>query len=56
VKKTVNVTVPAGKHTLRVDYANWTGAANVSFAYTPAPPPPSTRSSPSPRAGLPSTG
>ncbi|MGW1754505.1 PA14 domain-containing protein [Streptomyces mirabilis] len=35
VKKTVNLTIPSGKHTLRVDYANWTGAANVSFAYTP---------------------
>ncbi|WP_330458958.1 PA14 domain-containing protein [Streptomyces sp. NBC_00820] len=35
VKKTVNVTIPSGKHTLRVDYANWTGAANVSFAYQP---------------------
>ncbi|MFI6337689.1 PA14 domain-containing protein [Streptomyces sp. NPDC050535] len=35
VKKTVNVTVPAGKHTLRVDYVNWTGSANVKFAYTP---------------------
>ncbi|MGW1754506.1 PA14 domain-containing protein [Streptomyces mirabilis] len=35
VKKTVNLTVPSGKHTLRVDYANWTGAANVSFAYAP---------------------
>ncbi|MER5899205.1 PA14 domain-containing protein [Streptomyces mirabilis] len=35
VKKTVNVTIPSGKHTLRVDYANWTGAANVSFAYNP---------------------
>ncbi|MEU2223280.1 PA14 domain-containing protein [Streptomyces sp. NPDC018347] len=34
-KKTVNVTVPAGRHTLRVDFVNWTGAANVSFAYTP---------------------
>ncbi|MFF7161154.1 PA14 domain-containing protein [Streptomyces sp. NPDC008086] len=34
-KKTVNVTVPAGKHTLRVDFANWTGTANVKFAYTP---------------------
>ncbi|MET8102904.1 PA14 domain-containing protein [Streptomyces sp. NPDC005236] len=31
----VNVTVPAGKHTLRVDYANWTGSASVKFAYTP---------------------
>ncbi|WP_329533120.1 PA14 domain-containing protein [Streptomyces sp. NBC_01450] len=35
VKKTVNITIPSGKHTLRVDYANWTGAANVTFAYTP---------------------
>ncbi|MEV7340601.1 PA14 domain-containing protein [Streptomyces sp. NPDC093544] len=35
VKKTVNITVPAGKHTLRVDYVNWTGTANVKFAYTP---------------------
>lgn len=34
-KKTVNVTIPSGKHTLRIDYVNWTGAANVSFAYTP---------------------
>lgn len=34
-KKTVDVTVPSGRHTLRVDYVNWTGAANVSFAYTP---------------------
>ncbi len=31
----VNVTIPAGKHTLRVDYANWTGLANVKFGYTP---------------------
>ncbi|WP_449342549.1 fibronectin type III domain-containing protein [Streptomyces aurantiogriseus] len=35
VKKTVNVTIPAGKHTLRVDYVNWTGNANVGFTYTP---------------------
>ncbi|MER5749221.1 PA14 domain-containing protein [Streptomyces sp. NPDC002088] len=35
VKKTVNVTVPSGKHTLRVDYVNWTGSANVKFGYTP---------------------
>ncbi|WP_416961050.1 fibronectin type III domain-containing protein [Streptomyces sp. Agncl-13] len=35
VKKTVNVTVPKGRHTLRVDYANWTGKATVKFAYTP---------------------
>ncbi|MFD9003085.1 fibronectin type III domain-containing protein [Streptomyces sp. NPDC059582] len=34
-KKTVNVTIPAGKHTLRVDYANWTGSANVKLTYTP---------------------
>jgi fibronectin type 3 domain-containing protein len=35
VGKTVNVTVPKGKHSLRVDYVNWTGAAKVKFAYTP---------------------
>ncbi|MFG3289570.1 PA14 domain-containing protein [Streptomyces sp. NPDC048179] len=35
VAKTVNVTVPKGKHTLRVDYANFTGAAKVKFSYTP---------------------
>ncbi|MFB7337577.1 fibronectin type III domain-containing protein [Streptomyces adustus] len=31
----VNVTVPAGKHTLRVDYVNWTGSASVKFGYAP---------------------
>ncbi|MFI7401678.1 PA14 domain-containing protein [Streptomyces sp. NPDC049541] len=35
VKKTVNITIPSGRHTLRVDYVNWTGTANVSFAYKP---------------------
>ncbi|MFF1460672.1 PA14 domain-containing protein [Streptomyces sp. NPDC058330] len=35
VKKTVAVTIPKGKHTLRVDFVNWTGAANVKFAYAP---------------------
>ncbi|MFC9843972.1 PA14 domain-containing protein [Streptomyces sp. NPDC060223] len=35
VSKTVNVTVPKGKHTLRVDYVNWTGTAKVKFTYTP---------------------
>ncbi|MFJ4771212.1 PA14 domain-containing protein [Streptomyces uncialis] len=34
-KKTVDVTVPRGKHTLRVDFVNWTGNADVSFAYKP---------------------
>ncbi|NUP17201.1 MAG: hypothetical protein HOZ81_14050 [Streptomyces sp.] len=34
-KKTLNLTIPKGKHTLRIDYVNWTGNANVSFAYTP---------------------
>ncbi|AVH57469.1 MULTISPECIES: PA14 domain-containing protein [Streptomyces] len=33
--KTVNVTIPSGKHTLRVDFVNWTGSAVVSFAYLP---------------------
>jgi PA14 domain len=35
VSKTVNVTVPRGTHTLRIDYVNWTGAAAVTFSYTP---------------------
>ncbi|MFE9970700.1 PA14 domain-containing protein [Streptomyces hirsutus] len=35
VKKTVNVTIPSGKHTLRVDFVNWTGSANVKFGYAP---------------------
>ncbi|KUO08106.1 PA14 domain-containing protein [Streptomyces sp. DSM 15324] len=35
VKKNVNLTVPQGSHTVRVDYVNWTGGANVKFAYTP---------------------
>ncbi|MFF2217612.1 PA14 domain-containing protein [Streptomyces antibioticus] len=35
VRKTLDLTIPAGKHTLRVDYVAWTGNANVSFTYTP---------------------
>ncbi|MGW7667915.1 fibronectin type III domain-containing protein [Streptomyces sp. NPDC054775] len=35
VSRTVNLTVPSGKHTLRVDYVNWTRSANVKFAYAP---------------------
>ncbi|MFF8592542.1 PA14 domain-containing protein [Streptomyces sp. NPDC015220] len=34
-KQTVNLTVPKGKHTLRIDFVNWTGPASVKFAYTP---------------------
>ncbi|WP_377274338.1 fibronectin type III domain-containing protein [Peterkaempfera sp. SMS 1(5)a] len=34
-KKSVNVTIPSGKHTLRIDYVNWTGSANVKFSYAP---------------------
>ena len=34
-KQTVNVTVPAGRHSISVHYAAWTGAANVKFGYTP---------------------
>ncbi|MBL1087481.1 cellulose 1,4-beta-cellobiosidase [Streptomyces actinomycinicus] len=33
--KTVAVTVPPGRHTLRIDYVNWTGGADVSFGYAP---------------------
>ncbi|MFE5186838.1 PA14 domain-containing protein [Streptomyces sp. NPDC056628] len=35
VSKTLNLTIPPGKHTLRVDYVNWTGSAKVKFTYTP---------------------
>ncbi|MGX1884390.1 cellulose 1,4-beta-cellobiosidase [Streptomyces sp. NPDC055287] len=34
-KKTVNIAIPQGVHTLRVDYAAFTGSASVNFAYTP---------------------
>jgi fibronectin type 3 domain-containing protein len=34
-KKTVNVTVPKGKHTIRVDFVAFKGKANISFAYAP---------------------
>ncbi|MGW0580996.1 PA14 domain-containing protein [Streptomyces sp. NPDC002920] len=33
--KTLNLTLPKGKHTVRVDYASWTGKANVKFTYAP---------------------
>ncbi|MBT2416928.1 cellulose 1,4-beta-cellobiosidase [Streptomyces sp. ISL-22] len=35
VSKTVNLTIPSGTHTLRVDYVNWTGSAKVKFGYVP---------------------
>ncbi|MFI7408561.1 fibronectin type III domain-containing protein [Streptomyces sp. NPDC049627] len=35
VAKTVNLTIPSGSHTLRVDYVNWTGSAKVKFTYAP---------------------
>ncbi|MGW1670297.1 fibronectin type III domain-containing protein [Streptomyces sp. NPDC002324] len=35
VSKSVNLTVPPGKHTLRVDHVHWTGSAKVKFTYTP---------------------
>ncbi|MEU6069294.1 PA14 domain-containing protein [Streptomyces sp. NPDC047082] len=34
-KKSLKLTLSKGPHTLRVDYINVTGAADVSFAYTP---------------------
>ncbi|WP_371660862.1 fibronectin type III domain-containing protein [Streptomyces sp. NBC_00280] len=34
-KQTVNLTIPSGKHTLRIDFAAWTGNANVNFGYAP---------------------
>ena len=35
VSTTLNLTIPSGKHTLRVDHVNWTGTANVKFTYAP---------------------
>ncbi|MEV5518304.1 PA14 domain-containing protein [Streptomyces flaveolus] len=34
-KQAVNVTIPAGRHSLRIDFVNWTGPANAKFAYAP---------------------
>lgn len=34
-RKTVDITIPPGEHTLRVDYVNWTGAADITFTYAP---------------------
>ncbi|MEV7279208.1 PA14 domain-containing protein [Streptomyces sp. NPDC093111] len=34
-KRTLNLTIPKGRHTLRVDFVNWTGPANVKFSYAP---------------------
>jgi hypothetical protein len=31
----LNLNIPDGRHTIRVDYVNWTGAAKVKFTYTP---------------------
>ncbi|MFE3017034.1 PA14 domain-containing protein [Streptomyces sp. NPDC059256] len=33
--KTVNLTIPSGRHSLRIDYVSWTGSANVQFTYAP---------------------
>ncbi|MFI8180479.1 PA14 domain-containing protein [Actinacidiphila glaucinigra] len=33
--KTLNLTIPKGKHTLRVDFAAFKGSANVKFTYAP---------------------
>ncbi|MGX1540987.1 PA14 domain-containing protein [Streptomyces adustus] len=34
-RKSVDLTVPAGTHTLRVDYVAWTGLALAQFTYAP---------------------
>jgi fibronectin type 3 domain-containing protein len=33
--KTVDITIPSGTHTLRFDFVNWTGTANVKADYLP---------------------
>nr|WBO79340.1 PA14 domain-containing protein [Streptomyces sp. SBE_14.2] len=35
VSKNVDLTLAKGKHTLRIDYVNWTGSAKVKFSYAP---------------------
>ncbi|WAZ23052.1 PA14 domain-containing protein [Streptomyces cinnabarinus] len=35
VSKTVDLDLAKGKHTLRVEYVNWTGSAKVRFGYAP---------------------
>jgi len=35
VRKTLNLSIPAGKHTIRVDYVAWTGHAYAGFTYAP---------------------
>ncbi|WP_406862138.1 PA14 domain-containing protein [Streptomyces sp. HUAS MG47] len=34
-RKTVDLSIPAGKHTIRVDYVAWTGYAYAGFTYAP---------------------
>ncbi|MFE7649292.1 fibronectin type III domain-containing protein [Streptomyces phaeoluteigriseus] len=34
-RKTVDLSIPAGKHTIRVDYVAWTGYAYAAFTYAP---------------------
>ncbi|MFF3684449.1 PA14 domain-containing protein [Streptomyces sp. NPDC002187] len=34
-RKTVDLSIPAGKHTIRVDYVAWTGFASAGFTYAP---------------------
>ncbi|WP_165985089.1 PA14 domain-containing protein [Streptomyces sp. YIM 98790] len=33
--RTVQVTIPRGRHTLRIEYANWSGSASAKFRYAP---------------------
>ncbi|MFG3495937.1 fibronectin type III domain-containing protein [Streptomyces sp. NPDC047928] len=34
-RKSVNLTIPRGRHTIRVDFVAYTGAASVGFTYVP---------------------
>ncbi|MEU8525523.1 PA14 domain-containing protein [Streptomyces sp. NPDC048629] len=34
-RKTLDLSIPAGKHTIRVDYVAWTGYAYAGFTYAP---------------------
>ncbi|MFJ5774920.1 PA14 domain-containing protein [Streptomyces sp. NPDC093094] len=52
VSRTVDVTVPSGEHSLRVDYVNWSGPAAVRFDYTPRTSPAADQVAPLAPAGV----
>jgi fibronectin type 3 domain-containing protein len=55
VSQTVNLTVPSGEHTLRIDYVNWSGTANAKFTYAPRTSPAVDKVVPLPPTGVTAT-